>query len=181
MKRQQRIGKHGQITAASVLAGRCQINMVEQIGTPVILVPVVSARRNTYQVIWGEKVSGDHRGLIGNGISVLAETKTILDRNLRYSDLREHQPGRLSDHANYGGISLLVWVHGTGAYVMRWPIDGFEAGTSITHEQAQALDRETVAFLDRILMNHEREIEQLARDLDEVLTHKPTNYQESAS
>src|ERR1041385_7095311 len=101
MKREQRIGKHGQNIAASVLSGRCGINMVEQIGTPVNLIPVRSTRPGIYQVIWGEKVSGDHRGLIGNGISVLAETKTILDRNLRYSDLREHQPGRLSEHVNY--------------------------------------------------------------------------------
>jgi penicillin-binding protein-related factor A (putative recombinase) len=126
--------------------------MIEQIGTPVILVPVVSQRRNTYQVIFGEKVSGDHRGLIGDGISVLAETKTIIDRNLRYSDLREHQPARLSEHVQYGGISLLVWVHDTGAYVMKWPVDGFEPGKSITHEHAQELDIETVAFLDQIRM-----------------------------
>lgn len=169
MKREQRIGKHGQLTAAAVLSGRCGINMVEQIGTPVLLIPVQTQRRNTYQVIFGEKVSGDHRGLIGDGISVLAETKTILDRNLRYSDLREHQPARLSEHVNYGGISLLVWVHDTGAYVMRWPIEGFEAGKSITHAQAQELDAETVAFLDRIRIEHEREIEQLARDLEDVL------------
>jgi hypothetical protein len=169
MKREQRIGKHGQITAAAVLSGRCGINMVEPIGTPVILIPVVSQRRNTNQVIFGEKVSGDHRGLIGDGKSVLVETKTILDRNLRYGDLREHQPARLSEHANYGGISLLVWVHGTGAYVLRWPIAGFEAGKSITHEQARELDAETLAFLDRIRIEHAREIEQLARDLEDVI------------
>lgn len=139
--------------------------MVEQIGTPVLLIPVQTQRRNTYQVIFGEKVSGDHRGLIGNGISVLAETKTILDRNLRYRDLREHQPARLSEHTNYGGISLLVWVHDTGAYVMRWPIEGFEAGKSITHQQAQELDAETLAFLDRIRIAHERELEQLAGEV----------------
>jgi hypothetical protein len=150
MRREQRIGKHGQITAAAVLSGRCGINMVEQIGTPVLLIPVLAQRRNTYQVIFGEKVSGDHRGLIGSGISVLAETKTILDRNLRYSDLRDHQPARLSEHTNYGGISLLVWVHGTGAYVMQWPIEGFEAGKSITRGQAQDLDVETVAFLNSL-------------------------------
>lgn len=150
MKHEQRIGKRGQNVAAAVLSGRCGINMVEQIGTPVILIPVRAARQNTYQVIFGEKVSGDHRGIIGNGISVLAETKTILDRNLRYSDLREHQPARLSEHVQYGGISLLVWVHGSDAYVMRWPIAGFEAGTSITQEQAQELDRRTIEFLDRI-------------------------------
>jgi hypothetical protein len=169
MKREQHIGKHGQNTAAAVLSGRCGINMVEQIGTPVLLIPVPASRRNTYQVIFGEKVSGDHRGLIGNGISVLAETKTILDRNLRYSDLREHQPARLSAHTKYGGISLLVWVHDTGAYVMRWPIKGFEAGTSITHEQAQELDAVTVAFLDRIRIANEQAIERLARDLEDVI------------
>jgi len=169
MKHEQRIGKHGQNTAAAVLSGRCGVNMIEQIGTPVLLIPIRAQRRNTYQVIFGEKVSGDHRGLIGNGVSVLAETKTILDRNLRYSDLREHQPARLSEHVNYGGISLLVWVHDTGAYVMQWPIEGFEAGKSITHEQAQELDAETVAFLDRIRIAHEREIEQFARDLENVI------------
>lgn len=150
MRREQLIGKHGQNTAAAVLSGRCGIDMVEQIGTPVKLIPVKTSRPNTYQVIFGEKVSGDHRGLIGKGISVLAETKTILDRNLRYSDLREHQPMRLSEHVGYGGISLLVWVHGTGAYVMKWPVAGFESGTSITHERAQGLDRETMEYLDEI-------------------------------
>jgi len=169
MKREQRIGKHGQSTAAAILSGRCGINMVEQIGTPVILVPVLTQRRNTYQVIFGEKVSGDHRGLIGNGISVLAETKTILDRNLRYSDLREHQPARLSEHVQYGGISPPGWGKGTGAYVMRWPVEGFEAGKSITHERARELDAEAIAFLDRVRIQHEREIAQLARDLEIVL------------
>ena len=155
MKLEQRRGKRGQYTAAAVLSGRCGINMVEQIGTPVILIPVQAQRRNTYQVIFGEKVSGDHRGIIGAGISVLAETKTILDRNLRYSDLREHQPARLSEHADLGGISLLVWVEDTGTYVMRWPIEGFVPGTSITPELAEQLDTITVAFLDHVRLEHE--------------------------
>jgi hypothetical protein len=155
MRHEQQIGKQGQNTAAAVLSGRCGIDMVEQIGTPVKLIPVKTNRPNTYQVIFGEKVSGDHRGLIGNGISVLAETKTILDHNLRYSDLREHQPGRLSEHNECGGISLLVWVHGTGAYVMRWPVDGFEPGTSISHERAQELDRESMEYLDKVRITGE--------------------------
>ena len=159
MKREQRLGKRGQYTAAAVLSGRCGINMVEQIGTPVILIPVQSQRRNTYQVIFGEKVSGDHRGIIGNGISVLAETKTILDRNLRYSDLREHQPARLSEHADHGGISLLVWVADTSTYVMRWPIDGFVPGTSITPELAEELDAETVAELNTLAIKQRVAVE----------------------
>lgn len=149
MRHEQRIGKHGQNIAASVLSGRCGVNMVEQIATPVHLVPH-ERLAGYFRVTYGEKVSGDHRGVIGNGISVLAETKTILGRNLRFSDLREHQPGRLSEHVEFGGISLLVWVYSSDAYVMRWPIEGFEPGTSITHERAQELDYETIAFLDSV-------------------------------
>jgi penicillin-binding protein-related factor A (putative recombinase) len=160
-KIQKQIGSNGEKIAMSVLSG-LGIEMLERIGTPIKAIPMGQKNgRDVYQVIFGEKVSGDHRGLIGNGISVLAETKTILDRNLRYSDLREHQPARLSEHVQYGGISLLVWVHGAGAYVMRWPVAGFEAGKSITHERAQDLDIETVAFLDQIRMTHERKIQQL--------------------
>jgi hypothetical protein len=72
----------------------------------------------------------------------LAETKTILDRNLRYGDLRAHQPERLQMHANLGGLSLLVWVHHTGIYIMKFPIDGFEKGSSITVSQARELNIE---------------------------------------
>lgn len=184
MKREQNIGKHGQNTAASVLSGRCGINMVEKIGSPVTLIPVQNhksndRRQNVYQVLWGEKVSGDHRGVIGNGLSVLAETKTIQDRNLRYSDLREHQPGKLSEHTEYGGISLLVWVHGTGAYVMRWPIEGFGPGKSISHERAEEIDCETLEFLDRIRINHQREIDDLARDLEAVVFQRIEGYLET--
>ena len=132
-RQQQNIGKHGQQLAASALR-QMGIEMVEQIGTPVHLIPV--AGTGAYRVIYGEKVSGDHRGILPGGRSVLAETKTILDRNLRYSDLREHQPERLSEHARHGGLSLLVWVHHTGVHVMRWPIINFEPGTSITVEIA---------------------------------------------
>jgi hypothetical protein len=150
MRREQNIGKHGQNIAAAVLSGRCQINMVEQIATPVKLIPASTTRKDIFRVVWGEPVSGDHRGIIGNGISVLAETKTILDHNLRYGNLREHQPARLDEHLSYGGISLLVWVYSDDAYVMRWPIPLFGPGRSITHELAQELNQETVDFLNHI-------------------------------
>ena len=101
MKTEQLIGKHGQNIAASALS-RIGIEMVEQIGTPVKLIPFSVQRRDVFRVVFGEKVSGDHRGILCGGRSVLAETKTILDRCLRYSDLREHQPGRLT-------VSCSVW------------------------------------------------------------------------
>jgi len=138
-KREQQTGKHGQILAAAALR-RAGVEMVEQIGTPVKLIPMGKVRgRQVYQVIYGEKVSGDHRGLLEDGTSVLAETKTIMDRNLRYSDLRDHQPGRLTEHHEHGGVSLLVWVHSSDIYVMRWPVPSFTKGKSITPEEASLL------------------------------------------
>ena len=133
---EDQVGKAGQNVAASALR-RLGIECVEKIGTPVKLIPRGKwGAQITYQVIWGEKVAGDHRGILPGGRSVLAETKTILDRNLRWSDLLEHQPRKLSAHAEAGGLSLLVWVHSTGVYVMQWPVPGFGPGRSIVPKQA---------------------------------------------
>lgn len=115
--------------------------MVEKIGTPVVLVPAGNVRgRQAFFVTYEEKVSGDHRGILEGGTSVLAETKTIMDRNLAWSDLRDHQPTRLDQHNELGGVSLLVWVHHTGVYVMRWPVSGFGPRKSITPEQADSIN-----------------------------------------
>ncbi len=135
-KHEQRTGAIGEQHAAQALRS-AGIEMVEKIGTPVKLIP--SRIPGTYKVIWGEKVSGDMRGILPGGKSVLAETKTILDRNLRYSDLREHQPERLTQHAEHGGVSLLVWVHTTGIWIMRWPVNGFIRGKSIDPDTAEEL------------------------------------------
>ena len=134
-KQQQSIGKHGQKIAESALR-MIGVNMVEKIATPVLLVQH-SKHTGWFRVIYEEPVSGDHRGILNDGTSVLAETKTILDHNLRWSDMREHQPARLDEHNKYGGLSLLVWVHSTGTYVMEWPIAGFEKERdSITPKEA---------------------------------------------
>ena len=147
-KREDRMGKAGQNIAASVLSGM-GIEMVEKIGTPVRLVPV-NPRQNIFKVFWEEAVSGDHRGILPGGISVLAETKTILDRNLRYSDLRHHQPERLQEHSQHGGISLLIWVNGSyreNVFVMLFPIIGFEPGKSIKVEEARYEDQVARRFI----------------------------------
>jgi hypothetical protein len=133
-RQQQSIGAAGESLAAQVLRGLGAL-MVEEISTPVRLIPHPTIP-GYYRVIWGEKVSGDHRGILPGGRSVLVETKTITDRNLRWSDLREHQPDRLTEHAVHGGMSLLVWVHSSGVYVMRWPVPGFGPGKSIDPETA---------------------------------------------
>lgn len=139
-KRQKQIGDAGQNLAANALR-QLDVRMVEKIGTPVKCIP--TSRPGVFTVIWGEKVAGDHRGVLVGGRSVLAETKTILDRNLRWSDFREHQPAALTEHAELGGLSLVVWVHSSGVYVMQWPVDGLEAGKSITPEVAADRDEET--------------------------------------
>lgn len=145
-KREQNIGNHGQVLAASILSGM-GIQMIEKIGTPVLLIPV-GERKDIFRVVWGEKVSGDHRGILPGGRSVLVEVKTILDRNLRWSDLRDHQPDKLAEHASHGGLSLLVWVHASGVYAMRFPIPDFCEGGSISLEQATREHALVVEILD---------------------------------
>ena len=135
-KQQQSIGKHGQELAANTLRG-LGVNMVEKIGTPVLLIP--GSQKGQFKVIYEEPASDDHRGILTDGTSVLAETKTILDRNLRWSDLREHQPGRLDEHHKHNGLSLLVWVHSEGVFVIEWPIFDFKPGGSITPAEAKFL------------------------------------------
>lgn len=131
-RQQQHTGKAGEELAKRALE-RIGVQMVEKIGTPVRIIP---GRRPIY----GERVSGDHRGVAPGGISVLAETKTIIGHNLVFSDLREHQPGRLSLHADLGGISLLVWVYAADeVFILRWPVPGFEPGTGIAPERAREL------------------------------------------
>lgn len=136
-RRQQQIGKQGEQLAETVLRLR-GVNLVQHIGTPVHLIPHPTAKKY-FRVIWGERVAGDRRGVLDDGTSVLAEVKTVLNANLRWSDFRDHQPGQLSDHAVLA-VSLVVWVHSSGVYVMRWPIDGFGRGKSITPDRARELD-----------------------------------------
>jgi len=150
-KREQVTGAAGETFVLSALSGR-GLAIPEKIGTPVKLITIpldhiVPSLRPRYRnrliatVVYGNKVSGDTRGLIaGSGRSVLVETKTVLDHNLRWSNLRKHQPGRLDAHAEAGGLSLLAWLHATGLYLMQWPVPGFGLRKSITPEQAASLD-----------------------------------------
>jgi penicillin-binding protein-related factor A (putative recombinase) len=154
-KREQNTGKHGEQVARSVLNG-LGLEMIEEIGTPVKLVPVRSTQKNVYFVIWGDKVAGDHRAMFPNGRSVLIEVKTIRDRNLVWSDLREHQPAKLQQHNDLNGLSLLVWVHDTGVYVMQFPVVGFRPGKGITPAQASVHHANTVMYIEEYLKEIKR-------------------------
>ena len=141
---QQRTGKQGESVAESTLSG-LGIEMLEKIGTPILAIP---AGRGLFKVVWGEKVSGDRRGILPGGRSVLIEVKTILDANLTYSELKPHQHKGLKAHADWGGLSLLCWVHNTGVYVMEYPVSGFDPGTSITPQVATIWDEITRAEIE---------------------------------
>ena len=139
MRHEQRTGRAGEELAASVLRG-FGIQQIERIGTPV--------RQVDGRIIYGEPVAADFRGVYQVSVhphttnpetigqSVLAEVKTV-EHNLRWSDFREHQPGKLSEHAELGGLSLVVWVHSSGVYVMQWPIRGFGPGDGLTPDAAR--------------------------------------------
>jgi hypothetical protein len=139
---QQRQGAAGQDLAQTALR-EIGVEFVHKIGTPIKMIP--SGRKDgTYRIIFGEKVAGDTRGILPGGRSVLAEIKTIYSDRLVYSDLRPHQPGQLSLHSEWGGVSLLVWVHESGVYIMQWPIKGFKKGIGIDVEWAESIRVENI-------------------------------------
>jgi hypothetical protein len=155
-KRDQNVGKHGEQLAESVLSG-LGFEMLEKIATPVILIPYHDGRRiipGVYQVKHEKRVSGDRRAILPDGTSVLIEVKTRWDDNLIYSDLEDHQHEALKRHAGFNGLSLLVYVHNSGVFVMRYErggIAGFIPRKSITPARAAALHKEAMIYLqDRL-------------------------------
>jgi hypothetical protein len=140
---QQKQGAHGEELAEHVLSS-LGVRMIEKIATPVRLVKNPRGD-GSFFVRYEAAVSGDRRAIMGDGRSVLVEVKTIMDRNLSWSDLREHQPAALSYHTENGGLTLLVWVHQPGIFVLEWPIDDedFRPGHTLTPERASVHDEHT--------------------------------------
>ena len=150
-KREHEIGKAGEKLARQVLRNR-GVRMVERIGPAVRLVPTKQlSGRPAFYVYPGDKVSGDMVGLLDDGTRVIAETKTIYNRNLRWSDLRTHQPGRLDLNKKYNGVSLLVWVSTSGVFVMDWvfPNEDFKPRKGLMIERAGELDIMDVSKLSK--------------------------------
>lgn len=147
----QNRGGQGESIAANVLFAR-GLAMVEKIGTPTKKIPLEQSgkkllrklginTRDLYHVKFGEKVSGDRRAIIPEyGISVLVEVKTRLDSKLSTSDFEKHQLQALTTHVENGGISLIVWVHESGVYVLNYPINGWGKNYPLSPEQARIVD-----------------------------------------
>lgn len=150
-KNEHEIGKAGERQARQVLRQR-GVRMPEKIGTPVRLVPTMTkSGRPAFYVYFGDKVSGDTMGILDDGTRVLAETKTIYNRNLRWSDLRDHQPEQLDLNKEYNGVSLLVWVSSHGVHVMDWvfPNEDFKLRKGLTPARAAELNVMDVSKLSK--------------------------------
>lgn len=150
-KREHEIGKAGEKLAQQVLRQR-GVRMVEKIGTPVRLVPTMTkSGRPAFYVYFGDKVSGDMAGLLDDGTRVIAETKTIYNKNLQWSKLRKHQPERLDLNKKYNGVSLLIWVSTHGVHVLDWvyPNEDFKPGKGLTPARAAELNVMDVSKLSK--------------------------------
>lgn len=85
-----------------------------------------------------QKVSGDFRGILPGGRSVMCEVKRV--DVLRFSEFDKHQVEALNDHAQLGGLSLIGWCFPGGDAVLAWPVPGFNPRTSLSVETARALN-----------------------------------------
>lgn len=135
-KHSQAKGKRGESVAERLLRQK-GVLMVEKIATPVKIVDSKRTRgRQWHRIVWGEKVSGDRRGLLPGGRRVLAEVKSR-QHNLRWSDFQAHQIEALNENHAHGGLSLVVYIHPQVHVVMEWPMEGFDGSySSITPEEA---------------------------------------------
>lgn len=146
-RRSKRKGDAGEDVAHSLLT-MMGARMLQKIATPVRLIPPVSeaARREFFRrVIFSKTVKGDRWGVDPDtGRSILAEVKTYAADRLAYSVLKPHQIAALNEHAACNGLTYLVWVHPTDIFVLRWPIPGFQSGTSISLGQAYAMKEQRI-------------------------------------
>ncbi len=134
-KHSQHLGAEGEGVAERALEAY-GVRMVEQITTPYA---VTDSREGGWVRIKRKaKVSGDRRGVMGDGTGrrVLAEVKATGGDRILWSRLEDHQVRALDENNRLGAVSLLVVVFNQQAYVLRWPVDGFLPRTSITVDDA---------------------------------------------
>jgi len=133
-RRRQRSGVVGQ----SVIELRLRalgVLMLEAVNTPWKIVRVGGRIVGAVPM---KKVSGDFRGMLPGGRSVLVEVKSF--GRLPYGAFKAHQVQSLADHHASGGLSLVGWVFPGGDVLMAWPIPGFLPRTSVSVERAKALN-----------------------------------------
>jgi len=134
MSRNKKAGNAGQEHAAAALR-RLGVLQVEETEPTFVITRRMKMGETTWcQGYYKAKIAADLRGITDKGISVMAEVKTIWDRNLQWGDFKPHQPERLSEHAEHA-ISLVVWVHDSGIFVMDWRAIAWERPISISQHE----------------------------------------------
>lgn len=140
----QQRGKQGEQIARLQLQ-LLGVEMLEKIATPVrvidrkfIRLPGRRIKEWWCRIVWGEKVSGDWRGVMPGGCRVLAEVKFTENGRLTWSTFEDHQREALTQNHELGALSLVVWVTDYEPYVMRWPIIGLKPRKGIGIEEAKA-------------------------------------------
>jgi hypothetical protein len=132
--------KRGYITEelAHAQLERLGVHMVDKLHTGWRLVRWIDRRRKLAQVAPHVKVRGDHTGILKGGRRVLAETKSHDGDTLPFGTLKKHQHAALTENAQLGGLSLVVWITDT-LWVMDYSLlvaDGWEKYKSIDADRA---------------------------------------------
>lgn len=143
----KRTGNRGENVAAAALRLR-GIQCVSKIATPHRRI------KTPPYIVYDEKVAGDHRGILPNGIGVLAESKTISGDRLNYSELKPHQHQSLKDWNDNNGLALIVWVSDYGVFVMEYflaGLKGLEPKSSLSINNAKQVDMTTTGYIEGLL------------------------------
>jgi len=140
-------GAAGEDVAATVLwqLGLVRIRRIESAWT---VIRWLDAAKHIAIVFPSKKVDGDFTAMTPEGKGVLIEVKTVDDRNLRWSDFKDHQIEALDDHSQYS-LALVVFVFrpSPGYAILEWPISGFKKGKGLSIERALEL---SISSLDEI-------------------------------
>jgi hypothetical protein len=135
-RRNRRSGAWNEAAAQQALE-RLGFEMIERVETGFGVVRQGKRIVSAYPL---KKVAGDFRAVAPGGRSVLVEVKSRGRDTLRWSDFEPHQREALDRHRELGGLSLVVWLPGSGdLIVLRWPIPGLGDRRSLPLELARTL------------------------------------------
>lgn len=142
-RRSVKTGEVGETIARYALTAR-GFRMVEKIETGWKIVQWIERARGIARIVPIAKVSADWTAVVPDaGTRVLAEVKTYDRESFIWSLLKSYQHDRLAENESFGGISLVVWVRGSDAHIMRYGDlreAGFRKGRGIDVETARRLD-----------------------------------------
>ena len=129
-KASQELGELGEAMARALLA-RQGVKRIERIHTGwKVTWEVKGGKRVVKNAFPLEKVSGDFIGIM-NGLKVLVECKATEEDRIVHSKLEKHQVENLDRTVAHRGVGFLFVMIKGDPFLLRWPVEGFTAGTSI--------------------------------------------------